>query len=87
MAHLRFCGDYRKLNQGTKKDVYSSPRIDDSLDRLRNACYFSSTDPKTGYWRVKVEERNREKIAFITPDVQYEFKVLSFGLWSAPATF
>lgn len=84
---LRFCIDYRKLNHVTKKDVYPLPRIDDSLDRLRHARYFSSMDLKSGYWQIEVDERDREKTAFVTPDGLYEFKVLPFGLCSAPATF
>lgn len=84
---LRFCVDYRKLNDITKKDVYPLPRIDDSLDRLRNAKFFSSIDLKSGYWQIEVDERDREKTAFVTPDGLYEFKVLPFGLCSAPATF
>lgn len=84
---LRFCVDYRKLNNVTKKDVYPLPRIDDSLDRLRRAKYFSSLDLKSGYWQIEVDERDREKTAFVTPDGLYEFRVLPFGLCSAPATF
>lgn len=84
---MRFCVDYRKLNNVTKKDVYPLPRIDDSLDRLRHARYFSSMDLRSGYWQIEVDDRDREKTAFITPDGLYEFKVLPFGLCSAPATF
>ncbi|KAK8774213.1 hypothetical protein V5799_011257 [Amblyomma americanum] len=84
---LRFCVDYRRLNNITKKDVYPLPRIDDTLDRLCNAEYFSSMDLKSGYWQIEVDERDREKTAFITPDGLFEFKVMPFGLCSAPATF
>lgn len=67
--------------------MYPLPRIDDSLDRLRRAKYFSSLDLKSGYWQIEVDERDREKTAFVTPDGLYEFRVLPFGLCSAPATF
>ncbi|XP_075739305.1 uncharacterized protein LOC142784700 isoform X1 [Rhipicephalus microplus] len=83
----RFCIDYRKLNSVTKKDVYPLPRFDDSFDRLRRAKCFSSIHLKSGHWQIEVDERDREKTAFVTPDGLYEFRVLPFGLCFAPANY
>lgn len=74
------------VNKGNKKDVYSLPRIDDTLDRLRHACYFS-IDLKSGYRQIEVDERHKRNTAFFTTDGLHEFKVMPFGLCTAPATF
>ncbi|UYV81653.1 K02A2.6-like, partial [Cordylochernes scorpioides] len=84
---LRFCVDYRRLNKITKKDVYPLPRIDDALDTLSGSRYFSTMDMRSGYWQIEVDDKDREKTAFITPDGLYEFNVMPFGLCNAPATF
>ena len=79
--------DYRKLNAITTRDVYPLPRIEDALSRLEGSRYFSIMDMQSGYWQVEVRPEDREKLAFITPDGLYQFKVMPFGLSNAPATF
>ena len=85
---LRFCIDYRKLNSKTVKDAHSLPTIEETLDSLVGACYFTSLDLKAGYWQVELAEEDKEKTAFTAgPLGFYEFNVLPFGLVNAPATF
>ncbi len=81
---LRFCVDYRKLNLITKKDVYPLPRIDDMLEKFRAMCFFSTFDFASGYWQVEINETDKEKTAFTTPEGLFEWNVMPFGLTNAP---
>ena len=84
---MRFCIDYRKLNQITRKDSHPLPRITEALDSLGGAHYFSTLDLRSGYWQIEMEDDSKEKTAFITHNGLYEFNTLPFGLCNSPATF
>ena len=84
---LRYCIDYRKLNAVTRKDSYPLPRIDDSLDTLKKAKYFSTLDLASGYWQIELTDDAKQKSAFCTTSGLYQFRVMPFGLTNAPATF
>ena len=85
---LRFCIDFRKLNGRTVKDAYTLPRIDDTMDTLLGAKYFSKLDLRSGYWQVEMKEEDKEKTAFTVGNLGfYECNRMAFGLTNAPATF
>ena len=79
--------DFRKINDVTKKDAHPLPRIDDTLEALGEAQWFSTLDLAGEYWQVEVNPADREKTAFATPDGLYQFRVMPFGLSNTPGTF
>ncbi|XP_076863392.1 zinc finger protein 800a isoform X1 [Brachyhypopomus gauderio] len=83
----RFCVDYRRLNSVTVKDCHPLPRIDDTLDALAGAAWFSTLDFSNGYWQVEVAEEDREKTAFTTGRGLYQWRSMPMGLSNSPATF
>ncbi|KAL0151982.1 hypothetical protein M9458_052700 [Cirrhinus mrigala] len=83
----RFCVDYRRLNSVTIKDSHPLPRVDDTLDALTGAVWFSTLDFSNGYWQIEVAEEDREKTAFTTGQGLYQWRSMPMGLSNAPATF
>lgn len=84
---LRLCVDYRLLNSKTRKDAFPLPRIEESLDALCGAQWFSTIDLASGYHQVAVTEQDKMKTAFCTPFGLFEFERMPFGLCNAPSTF
>jgi transposase InsO family protein len=84
---LRFCIDYRKLNQMTKKDRYPLPLIDETLGRLAQAKVFTKLDIRQAFHRIRIHEDSQELTTFRTRYGAYKCKVLPFGLTNGPATY
>ena len=83
----RFYIDYRKVNSVTKKDAYPLPRIEDTLNALGGAMYFTTLDLRSGNWQDALEEKSKEVTVFMTSKGHWEFNVVPFGLTNVPAAF
>jgi hypothetical protein len=84
---FRFCVDYRHLNSITLKGSYPVPIIDEFLDELKGASWFSSLDLCLGFHQIPMHPDVSFKTAFQTHEGYYEFRVMSFGLIGEPHLF
>jgi len=84
---LRMVIDYRKINEVTVKNRFPLPRIQDLIDMLSGAKYFSSLDLVNGYRQIALQPTDIPKTAFSTPWGHYESLVLWDGLCNAPSVF
>ena len=84
---LRFCNDFRKLNDVSRFDSYPMPRADEMIERLGAARFVSTLDLTKGYWQVPLTDRAKAKTAFSTPQGLFQYTVMPFGVHGAPATF
>jgi hypothetical protein len=71
----------------SQRKTISTALIDDTLDTLAGAEWFSTLNLKSGYWQVDVHPDNREETALLTGQGLWQFTVVPFGLCNAPETF
>ena len=84
---LQMCIDYRVLSKKTIKNRYPIPRIDDLMDDLHGAVFFTKIDLGSGYHQINIREQDIEKTTFCCHFGHFEFLVILFGLTNAPTNF
>ena len=84
----RLCIDYRLVNNLViNKDAYPLPRVDECLDSLNGAKWFSCLDLNQGFFQIGLDPKDREKTAFSTSQGLFQFTVTPFGLVTSPSVF
>ena len=83
----RLCVDFRALNKNTVADRYPLPLIADEIARLQKARYFISLDMASRFHQIPIHPNSTEYTAFVTPDGQYEYVTMPFGLKNALSVF
>jgi hypothetical protein len=84
---LRFCVDYRKLNDLTRKDRYPLPLLDETLARISKAKVFTKLDIRQAFHRIRIDPASEDLTTFRTRYGCYKYKVVPFGLTNGPATY
>ena len=83
----RMCVDFTDLNRACLKDSYPFPRIDTLVDSTARHELLSFMDAFSGYNQIKMKEEDQEKTSFVTSQGLFCYKVMSFGLKNAEATY
>jgi hypothetical protein len=83
----RFSVDNRRLSAVTKWDVYPLPRLDECVDSVGSAAYFSTLDAKVRFWQIPLDEASKDKTSFSCHAGFCRFKRMPLGLVNAPASF
>ena len=84
---LRFCIDFRKLNELTRKDQYPLPLIDEVLSQVSKARIFTKLDIYQAFYWIRIDPDSEELTTFRTYYSTYKCKVLPFSLTNGPATY
>lgn len=83
----QFCINYGRLNAITSRDIYPNPKMDDCVDFLCEATWFSALDTNSGHWQVPIAVENRDETTITFRSGTYSFQCMPFGFTIEHATF
>ena len=83
----RMCVDFTNLNCACPKDSFPLPRIDQLVDSTASHVLLTFMDAFSGYNQIRMSEEDQEKIAFVTSQGLYYYRVMPFGLKNAGVTY
>ncbi|XP_054259732.1 uncharacterized protein K02A2.6-like [Macrosteles quadrilineatus] len=86
-GNVRICVDLSKLNQSVRRQLHPIPGIEYTIAQIKGATVFSKLDANHGFWQIPLEEKSQDLTTFLTPWGRFKFKVLPFGITSAPEYF
>ena len=81
------CIDYRALSKISVKNIYPLPRIDELIDNLKGAKFFTKLNLKSGYHQIPIKSTDVWKIPFKTKEGLFEWLFMPFALTNAPVNF
>ena len=83
----RFCIDFRRLNRLVEFDSEPMPDVNEIFSSLSDCQYFSKLDLSKGYWQIPMAEASKPLTAFSTPEGEFQWRAMPFGLKTAGAVF
>ncbi len=84
---LRFCVDYRRLNNITKRNRYPIPLINEVLARIQGCKYLTRLDIIAAFNKLRMHPNSEDFTTFVTSLGAYKYRVLPFGLTNGPASY
>ena len=84
---LRLCVNLKRFNANTIRVHYPLPIIDHVIERVASAKAYSFLDGFSRYDQFSINPRDQQKMIYAIDWGTFAYRVVTFGLTNAPATF